>query len=176
MMYLTMGVITTSIYLKQKIYEREPDMTQYIYIASPMRLPSGSYGSNPVSAEQPNVYRNELDFTHLYFENNYDSHSKQRFSYSPHFTYKHQVAAFSNHIPLPYQLKGTAEQDKCLSILYTYLEEAIQQCGVVEYFTSLNGEEDLPLLKKRTIQWPDVKKPYDLVIDDREFWEITLWN
>ena len=35
-------------------------MTQYIYIASPMRLPKGSFGSNPVSPEQPNVFKNEL--------------------------------------------------------------------------------------------------------------------
>ncbi|WEG18914.1 hypothetical protein PQ478_10625 [Alkalihalophilus pseudofirmus] len=151
-------------------------MTQYIYIASPMRLPSGSYGTNPVSLEQPNVYRNELDFTHIYFENNYDSRSKQRFSYSTHFSFKHQVTAFSNHIPLPYQIKGTAEQDKCLKILYSYLEAAVQQSGVVEYFTSLNGGEELPLSKKRTISWMDLKKPYDLVLEDRELWEITLWN
>ncbi|ADU32478.1 hypothetical protein [Evansella cellulosilytica] len=151
-------------------------MTQYIYISSPMRLPGGSFGENPVSSEQPNVFNSELDFTHLYFENNYDSNLKRRFSYSPHFSFKHQVAAFSNHIPLTNQIKGTAEQEKCLTILYSYLEEAIQNSGVVEYFTSLNGEEDNPLSKKRNIHWMDLKKPHDLVLEDREFWQITLWN
>lgn len=149
-------------------------MTQYLYIASPLRLAKGSFGSNSVSPEQPNVYRNELDFTHLYFENNYDSQLKRRFSYSPHFSYNLQVAAYSNHIPLKFQLKGTAEEEKCLTLLYSYLEEAIQASGVVEYFSCLSGREDLALSNKRNIHWLDIKNPYDLVLEDREFWEITL--
>ena len=149
-------------------------MTQYIYIASPMRLPEGPFGSIPLSPEQPNVFKNELDFTHLYFENNYDSKSKRRFSYSTHFSFKHQVAAYSNFIPLKYDLKGNAVEEKCLTILYSYLEEALQASGVVEYFTSLNGKEALAISKKRNIRWMDIKTPYDLVLDDREFWEITL--
>lgn len=149
-------------------------MTQHIYIASPMRLPKGSFGSNSVSPEQPNVFRSELDYIHLYFENNYDSKCKRRFSYSPHFSFNHQVAVYHNHIPLNLQLKGTAEEKKCLTILYSYLEEAIQASGIVEYFTCVSGREDLALSKKRKIQWLDIKEPYDLILDDREFWEITF--
>ncbi|MFJ7684726.1 hypothetical protein [Peribacillus butanolivorans] len=59
-------------------------MTQYIYIASPMKLPEGSFGLKQVSPEQPNVFKDELDFTHLHFEDNYDRASKTRFSYSSH--------------------------------------------------------------------------------------------
>lgn len=149
-------------------------MTQYIYIASPMRLPKGSFGSNPLSSEQPNVFKNELDFAHLYFGNNYDSKLKRKFSYSPHFSFTHQVAAYASHIPLKLELKGTAEEDKCLTILYSYLEESLQASGVVEYFTCLSGKEDLAISKKRQICWLDIKKPYDLVLEDREFWEITF--
>lgn len=151
-------------------------MTQYSYIASPMRLPNGSFGSNPVSPEQPNVFRSKLDYTHLYFENNYDSEKKQRFTYSAHFSYKHQVAADSNQIPLYNQLRGTPEEEKCLTILYTYIEEAIQSSNNIEYFTSWNGEEDLALSNKRSINWLDIKSPYDLVLKDRELLEITLWE
>ncbi|WP_339235557.1 hypothetical protein [Oceanobacillus sp. FSL W7-1281] len=151
-------------------------MTQYIYIASPMKLPKGSFGSNPVSPKQPNIFRTELDYTHLFFENNYDSTIKRRFSYSSHFSYKHQAAAYANQIPLNNQIKGTAEEEKCLTILYNYMDEAIQNSQVVEYFTSWNGEEDLALFKKRSIHWLDIKNPYDLVIEDRELWEILLWN
>ncbi|MFJ5760835.1 hypothetical protein ACIQAA_17360 [Neobacillus sp. NPDC093182] len=149
-------------------------MTQYIYIASPRRLSKGSFGLNPVSPGQPNVFKTELDATHLYFENNYDSKSKRRFSYSPHFSLNHQVAAYSNSIPLKHEVKGNAIENKCLALLYSYLEEALQTGGVVEYFTSWNGEEELPITKKRSIRWKDIKTPYDLVLDDREFWEITL--
>jgi hypothetical protein len=149
-------------------------MTQYIYLASPMRLPKGSFGSKPVSPKKPNVFKNELDFTHLYFENNYDSKLNRRFSYSPHFSFNHQVAASSNHIPLKYEIKGTAEEEKCLTILYSYLEEAIQASGVVEYFTCLSSKEELEISKKRNIRWKDIKTPYDLVLEDREFCEITL--
>ncbi|WML46717.1 hypothetical protein RCG23_13795 [Neobacillus sp. PS3-34] len=149
-------------------------MTQYIYLASPMRLPKGSFGSKSVSPKKPNVFKNELDFTHLYFENNYDSKLKRRFSYSPHFSFNHQVAAYSNHIPLKYEIKGTAEEEKCLTILYFYLEEAIQASGIVEYFTCLSSKEELSISKKRNIRWKDIKDPYDLVLEDREFWEITL--
>ncbi|MFD2630423.1 hypothetical protein [Oceanobacillus kapialis] len=151
-------------------------MTQYIYIASPMRLPTGSFGENPISPEQANVFRTELDFVHLYFENNYDSEIKKRFSYSPHFTYKHQVAGYANQIPLKNSLSGRPKEEKCLRILYNYLEEAIEKSSIVEYFTSLNGEEDLALSNKRSINWEDIKDPYDLVIDDRELLEITLWK
>lgn len=149
-------------------------MTQYIYIASPMRLPKGSFGLIPLSPEQPNVFINELDFTDLYFENNYDSKLKRRFSYSQHFSFNHQVAAYSNHIPSKFELKGTEEEEKCLTILYSYLEEALQASSVIEYFTCLSGKEDSAISKKRNIRWMDIKTPYDLVLDDLEFWEITL--
>lgn len=149
-------------------------MTQYIYLASPMRLPKGSFGSNPLSPDQPNVFKNELEFTDLYFENNYDSKLKQKFSYSPHFSFNHQVATYSSHIPLGPEFKGTAEEVKCLTILYSYLDEALNASGVVEYFTCLSGKEDSALSKRRNIRWMDIKDPYDLVIEDREFWEITF--
>jgi hypothetical protein len=80
-------------------------MTQYIYLSSPMRLPKGSLGVNPVSPKKPNIFKNELDFTHLYFENNYDSKLNRRFSYIPHFSFNHQVAAYSNYILLNNELK-----------------------------------------------------------------------
>lgn len=149
-------------------------MTQYIYIASPMKLPQGSYGSNPVSSGQPNIFKSELDFTHLYFENNYDSKLKRKFSYSPHFSFKHQVAVYVNHIPFKYRLRGTAEEEKCLNILYSYLEDVLQSSGVLEFFSSLSGKENLEISKKRSICWDDIKTPYDLVLEDREFWEITF--
>jgi hypothetical protein len=127
-----------------------------------------------LSPEQLNVFKNQLDFTELYFENNYDSKLKRRISYSPHFSFNHQVAAYSNHIPLKYELKGTAEEEKCLKILYSYLEAALQASGVVEYFTCLSGKEELAISKKRNIRWMDIKKLYDLVLEDREFWKITF--
>lgn len=151
-------------------------MTQYIYLASPMRLMEGEFGSNPLSPEQPNVFRTMFDFTHLYFEKNYNSEAKRRFTYSPHFSYKHQVGAYSNQIPLNNQICGTREEEKCLTILYNYIEEAIQNSNIIEYFTSLNGEEHLALSKKRSLSWSDIKNPYDLVLEDREFLKITLWN
>lgn len=49
-------------------------------------------------------------------ENNYDSTIKRRFSYSSHFSYKHQAAAYANQIPLNNQIKGPAEEEKCLTI------------------------------------------------------------
>ncbi|ALC83059.1 MULTISPECIES: hypothetical protein [Bacillus] len=149
-------------------------MTQYIYIASPMRLPTGSFGLNPVSPEQPNVFKTELDFTHLYFENNYNSEKKARFTYSAHFSFKHQVAASHNFLPLKYQVNGNSMEEKCLTLLYSYLEEAVQASGIIEYFTSLNGKEYLPISHKRSIRWADIKTSYDLVMEDLEFWEITL--
>ena len=149
-------------------------MTQYIYIASPMKLPQGSFGSNPVSSEQPNVFHTELDFVHLYFTNNYDSNQKRKFSYSPHFSFDYQVAVFLNHIPFKYRLMGTAQEEKSLNIIYTYLEEALHTSGVVEYFTSLSGKEHLAISKRRKVRWSEIKTPYDLVLEDREFWELTF--
>ncbi|MGE7764950.1 hypothetical protein [Peribacillus sp. NPDC096540] len=149
-------------------------MTQYIYIASPMKLPEGSFGLKPVSPEQPNVFKDELDFTHLHFEDNYDRASKTRFSYSSHFSFNHQVAINHNLLPLKYVSKSNAIQEKCLDILYSYIEEELHASGVIEYFTSLNGHEDLPIGVNRSVSWTDIKTPYDLVIADREFWYFTL--
>ena len=87
-------------------------MTQYIYIASPMRLPVGTFGLNPISPEQPNVFASELDFTHLHFDNNYDSESKERFSYSPHFSFKHQVTTTNNSLPLKHEWISTKQWNR----------------------------------------------------------------
>lgn len=149
-------------------------MTQYIYLASPVKLPGGSFGANQASSEQPNIFQTELDFTHLSFENNYDRNLKRKFSYSPHFSFDCQVAAYSNFIPLKPRLRGTAEEEKCLRILYDYLEAAMQESGIIEYFTCLSGKEDSPISKKQSVRWKDMKDGYDLVIEDREFWEITI--
>lgn len=151
-------------------------MTQYIYLASPMKLASGSFGLNPISPDKSNVFKTELDFAHLYFEKNYDHELQQRFTYSSHFSFKHQAAAFSNHIPLANQFSGTPEEEKCLTILYNYMKDAIETSNIIEYFTSWNGEEDLPLSSKRSVSWLDIKKPTDLILEDRGFIEITLWK
>lgn len=148
-------------------------MTQYVYIASPNRLPQCSLGLNPKSSKQYNIFDSELDFAHLYFENNYDEKLKRKFSYSPHFTFNYQVATYSNHMPLKLELKGTAEEEKVLDILYSYLEKAVQSSGIVEYFTSLNGKEDLDVSLQREVRWKEIKTPYDLVLKDREFLIIT---
>ena len=47
--------------------------------------------------------------------------------------------------------------------------------GVVEYFSSLNGKEDLPFSCKKSIFGRFLKTPYDLVLADREFREISYW-
>ena len=156
-------------------------MTQYVYIASPMKLPVGSFGDKPISADKPNVYESELDFTSLYFENNYDDERKTRFSYSSHFSFKHQVSVASNYIPLAHELhrkrhKSTIPfEDKCMKLLYSYLEEAIHASGRIEYFTSLNGQEKLPLSNKKSVHWNEIKDPYDLVLNDLELWEMTIY-
>jgi hypothetical protein len=125
-------------------------MTQYFYLAALKKLPTGSFGSNPVSAKQPHVFRTELDFTHLFFENNMDEQSKKRFSFSPHLSLEHQVAFSHNFLPLKNELKGNSIiEEKCLNILYLYIEEALQMSRVVEYFSSLNGKEDLPFHVKK---------------------------
>ncbi|TYS01405.1 hypothetical protein FZC84_01755 [Rossellomorea vietnamensis] len=149
-------------------------MTQYIYIASPIKLPQGSIGANPVSQEKPMIFKTELDAVHLLFENNYDADQKKKISYSPHFSFEYGVAAYANQIPFKYHLKGTQAEEKCLKILYGYMEGALQASGILEYFTSLTGKEDLEISKKRNVQWSNIKSPYDLVMEDREFLTIML--
>ncbi|AIF42904.1 hypothetical protein X953_06575 [Virgibacillus sp. SK37] len=119
------------------------------------------------------MFDSELDFVYLYFENNYDEKLKQKFSYSPYFSFNYQVATYSNYMPLKLELKGTAEEGKVLDILYSYLEKAVQSSGIVEYFTSLNGKEDLGVSLRREVRWIEIKTSYDLVLKDREFWVIT---
>lgn len=148
-------------------------MTQYIYIASPNRLPQGSFDLNPTSSKRLNIFASELDFVHLYFENNYDEKLKRKIPYSPHFSFNYQVATYSNKLPLKLELEGTAVEGKVLDLLYSYLEKAVQSSGIVEYFTSLNGKEDLKISQQREVRWEEIKTPYDLVLKDREFWVIT---
>ncbi|MGD6967524.1 hypothetical protein ACQCVP_13925 [Rossellomorea vietnamensis] len=149
-------------------------LTQYIYIASTNKLPQGSFGSNPVSPDNPNIFKTELDFVHLDFENNYDAVQKKKISYSTHFSLEYEVAAYANQIPFKYRLNGTQGEEKCLKIVHSYLEEAIQSSGLLEYFTSLSGQVNKEISKKRSIRWPSIQSPYDLVLEDREFWTITL--
>ena len=105
-------------------------MTQYFYLAAPRKLPTGSFGSNPVSAQQPHVFRTELDFTHLFFENNVDEQSKKRFSFSPHFSLKHQVAFSHNFFPLKNELKGNSIEEKCLTYpLFIYRRGSSNEWG-----------------------------------------------
>jgi hypothetical protein len=149
-------------------------MTQYIFIASPIKLHQGDFGSNPVSKEQPNVYNTELDFTHLYFENNYDSKLKKKFSFSNHLTYEFQVTAYANQVPLKGRETGSTYEKKCLDILYGYVEKAIFKGGHIEMFTCWNGEENNRLSNYRKVYWKDIKSPYDLVLNDLEIVEIIL--
>ncbi|MFE4426385.1 hypothetical protein ACFRH9_04695 [Peribacillus butanolivorans] len=58
--------------------------------------------------------------------------------------------------------------------MYSYIEEELHASGVIEYFTSLNAQEDLPIGINRSVSWTDIKTPYNLVLADREFWYITL--
>ncbi|KON70604.1 hypothetical protein AKG34_18745 [Peribacillus butanolivorans] len=67
-------------------------MTQYIYMASPMKLPEGSFDLKPVSPEQSNVFKDELDFTHLHFEDITIGHQKQDFHIVPTLKNEHSKA------------------------------------------------------------------------------------
>ncbi|MGM7700608.1 hypothetical protein ACSVDE_02720 [Pseudalkalibacillus sp. Hm43] len=149
-------------------------MTQYWYIASPIKLPVGSYGLTPVSLERPNVFRNELDFTHLYFEDNIENRSKKRISFSPHFSFEYQVDTSHNFMPLKGSETGHPNEEKCLHILYCYLDEALHDSGIVEIFTCVSGDEHRAINSKKQVKWKDIQSPYDLVMMDREFWVIHL--
>jgi hypothetical protein len=117
---------------------------------------------------------NELDYEHLFFESNYDHKLKRRFSYSTHFSFGYQVAAYARHIPLRATMKGTLAEEKCLAILHSYLSNALQSSGIIEYYTCVSGKEDLSISKRRDIRWPDINNPYDLLVGDREFLQVTL--
>ncbi|MCP8971035.1 hypothetical protein [Ectobacillus ponti] len=147
-------------------------MTQHIYISSPSPLSTGSFGLNPVSPEQPNVYATELDFAHIHFEDNWNEKQQRRTPFSSHLTYEYQVALWYG-IPVKRGVRRTPEEEKCLRLLYQYVEEALQQSGVVEYFASWHGEEEDLLLKWKTVRWEEIQTPYDLVLEDRELWTIV---
>ncbi|ODG91494.1 MULTISPECIES: hypothetical protein [Bacillaceae] len=146
-------------------------MTQYHFISSPIILKEGSFGENAIS---PNVYENELDFTHVYMERNYDPEEKKFFSFSKHFKYKYQVSMVSTQVPLKGEKRITPEGEKCLKILYEYIREAVNESGVIEFFASWNSEEDYPIREKRQITLTDLKTPRDLIIADREF--VTIYK
>lgn len=148
-------------------------MTQYHYISSPKPLKTGVFGDNPIA---PNVYASELDLLSLFIEDNYDVEDGKRFSYSKHFQYKCQVGMMSMSTPLKGEERGTPEEKKCLEILYKYIVDAVNENGIVEYFTSWNSEEDLPISERREISLSELKSPKDLIIADREFVTISKWN
>jgi len=145
-------------------------MTQYHFISSPKLLKEGTFGDNPVSPEKPNVYATNLDFDHLFIKGNWDKERKVIASYSEHFKYKYQVGFISGQIPI----KGRGGKlnsprvKKYLDILYKYIVDAVNDSGVIEYYTSWNSEEDLPISGMRQISLANLKFPEDLVIADRE--------
>lgn len=149
-------------------------MTQYFYISSPNKLPVGDFGGQPISEEQPYAFRNELDATVLIFEDNYDSNSKDRFNYAPILSFKYQVAFFNNFLTIKGEESGKCYEKKCLQILYEYLYSALNESGVLEYCTCLKGTEEKGDWTRKTIHWGDINSPYDLVLKDREIFEILI--
>lgn len=136
----------------------------------------GSFGPTPVSEDKPNVYNSEYDWAGLYFENNYDSEMKKRFSYVPDFTHKHQVAVSGDALPTKLDEDHSRIEEKCVKLLHEYVKGAIQESGMIEICTCINGTEDRGNWTKRTIYWPDITSAYDLVLEDRELCEIITWR
>ena len=152
-------------------------MTQYYYISSPRKLPEGDFGAKPISEDKPHVFSNELDFTSLFFENNYDQDKKKRFSYVPSFHYKYQVAVYHNFLPIKSEERGNNPiERKCLGLFYDYISNAVEESGMIEYCTCLNGTEDRGDWTRKTLYWGDVESRDDLVLNDREICEIVTWK
>ncbi|WP_289890399.1 hypothetical protein [Virgibacillus pantothenticus] len=149
-------------------------MTQYYYISSPHKLPKGTFGSQPVSEKQPNIFNNELDAIELIFEDNYDSKTKKRFKYVPILSFKYQVAVYNNFLPIKNQEIGNSFEEKCLHLLYEYLHTALHESGILEFCTCLNGTEEQGNWTKKILYWSDIKSPYDLVLNDREICEMLI--
>ncbi|MBT2214849.1 hypothetical protein KK120_03330 [Virgibacillus dakarensis] len=149
-------------------------MTQYYYISSPHKLLKGTFGSQPVSEKQPNIFNSELDATELIFEDNYDTETKKRFKYVPILSFKYQVAVYNNSLPIKNHEAGNSFEEKCLHLLYEYLRNALHESGVLEFCTCLNGTEEQGNWTKKTLHWSDIKSPYDLVLKDREMCEILM--
>ncbi|MFP7495277.1 hypothetical protein SFC66_15980 [Terribacillus saccharophilus] len=151
-------------------------MTQYYYISSPKRLPVGVFGPTPISEDEPTVYKSELDWAGLFFEGNYDPKTKKRFSYVPDFTYKHQVAISGHRLPTKLVEDHSCIEQKCVQLLYDYVNDAVQESGMIEICTCINGTEDRGNWIKRKIYWPETTSPYDIVLEDREICEIVNWR
>ena len=151
-------------------------MTQYYYISSPGRLPAGTFGATPVSEDEPYVYNSELDAAALFIESNYDPKTKKRFAYVPDFTHKHQVSVYGNSLPIKPDNWHSCIEEKCMKLLYDYVNDAVQESGMIEICTCINGTEERGNWIKRTIYWSDITSPYDLVLEDREICVIVNWR
>ncbi|AUJ24315.1 hypothetical protein [Virgibacillus dokdonensis] len=147
-------------------------MTQYFYIASPKKLKTGVVGSKPISPAQPNVFKDELDATGLFFEANYDAEIKKRFDYAPVLSFKYQVAVSHNLLPLKHEERCNRDEERCLTLLYEYMKKAIMKSGVIEVCTCINGTEERDGWDEKSATWSNIKAPYDLVLNDRECWRI----
>ena len=72
-------------------------MTYYAYFASHAPLSVESMGDNPI---RENIYETELDFAGLFFEENIDEETGNRFSYSKHVKLRFQTCCSSNYLPM----------------------------------------------------------------------------
>ncbi|MEF2292504.1 hypothetical protein [Virgibacillus dokdonensis] len=91
-------------------------MTQYFYIASPKKLKIGVVGSKLISPAQPNIFKDEIDATDLFFEANYDAEIRKRVNYAPVLSFKYQVAVSHNLLPLKHEERDTRDEEKCLTL------------------------------------------------------------
>ncbi|MBC2012709.1 hypothetical protein [Listeria marthii] len=141
-------------------------MTQYHYLASKSLLGKGNDEDEKKTCY---VYKNDLDFLSLNFEDNIDYDTKEMFSFSKHFNpkCKFQVAISEGKLPLKNEYQGDAYEIKSLSILYDYILNASQESDTLELYTSWNGEEDLPLTDKKEISIEELT-PESLILRDRE--------
>ena len=146
-------------------------MSEYIYIASDSKLLSGTIGDTGIDFFNTTFYLSSNSLESFFFEENYDSDEKEKFSFSKHFSSKkYQVASIDLNLPEENQKKLNKRNKKALQELLNYIKNHFENTNAtyVEILFCLNSQENKPLKKHDHIDYNKLSIN-DLYYDDHKF-------
>lgn len=146
-------------------------MSEYIYLSSDAKLPTGSIGDDGITLFNTTFYLSENYMESFFFEENYNPDEKEILSFSRHFSDdKFQVMSIVLNLPEENTKHLKPRNKKALQELLTYIKKHFEHTNAtyVEILFSLNSYENEPLKQQQTIRYEELSIN-DLYYDEHKF-------
>jgi hypothetical protein len=145
-------------------------MTQRFFLSSKSPLPTGEFGrKGEIDHKNRLVFHTDLDFAGLWIV------KVKRTDIPIHLNqpYVVEIMAEGGHFG-PGADNQLRETDiKCLTILLDYIKQQSPHTFLMEFYSAWYGEENRNPAKRSAVSFKDLTEPVQLVIEDREYLEIS---